>query len=214
MSSEFFRPAHEGARLRYAEAVTLALEDVLARAGLRIDAAEFLTLVEDEARRLAPPNPEPAQFFDDRERRALAEAGLDLSPYHEDEPDYRARAVAAQAVLAESALSVGAAAKRLGVDPSRVRHRLADRRLSGWKDQGGWRLPAWQFTEDGVLPGLDAVLAAVPGDEPALVVAAFMTRPQSDLTVANEPVSPVQWLLAGGDPRPVAALAATLGTAF
>ncbi|GHG92789.1 hypothetical protein GCM10017788_69820 [Amycolatopsis acidiphila] len=187
---------------------------MLAKAGLRIAAAEFLTLVEDAARRLVPPNPDPAHFFAPGQRQALAEAGLDLSPYHEDEPDYRARAVAAQAVLAESALTVSAAAGRLGIDPSRVRHRLAARRLTGWKDQGGWRLPAWQFTEDGVLPSLDAVLAAVPGDEPALVVAAFMTTKQDDLEIAGEAVTPRQWLLAGGDPRPVAALAGTLGTAF
>jgi hypothetical protein len=194
--------------------VTLALEDVLAKAGLRIDAEDFLTLVQDAARRLVPPNPDPAQFFTPPQRQALGEVGLDLSPHHEDEPDYRARSVAARAVLAESALTVAAAANLLGIDPSRVRHRLAGRRLTGWKDQGGWRLPAWQFTEDGVLPGLDVVLAAVPEDEPALVVAAFMTSPQDDLVIAGDPGTPRQWLLAGGDPRPVAALAGTLGTAF
>ncbi|GAA5170391.1 DNA-binding protein [Amycolatopsis dongchuanensis] len=194
--------------------MTVALKAVLARAGLRIDAADFLALVEDAARRLDAPDPEPSRFFTPAQGKALAEAGLDLSPYHEDEPDPRARAVAAHAVLAESALTVPAAADRLGVDASRVRHRLAERRLTGWKDQGGWRLPAWQFTDDGVLPGLDTVLAALPAGQPALVVAAFMTHPQDDLVIAGEPVSPRQWLLAGGDPRPVAALAATLGTAF
>ncbi|TNC21925.1 DNA-binding protein [Amycolatopsis alkalitolerans] len=194
--------------------MTVALKDVLARAGLRIDAAEFLHLVEDEARRLVPPNPEPAHFFTPAQRQALGEVGLDLSPYQEDEPDYRARSVAAQAVLAESALTVADAARLLGVDPSRVRHRLAARRLAGWKDHTGWRLPAWQFARDGVLPGLDAVLAAVPEGEPALAVAAFMSRRQDDLVLAGEPVTPREWLLAGGDPRPVAALASTLGTAF
>lgn len=163
---------------------------------------------------LVPPNPEPAHFFTPAQRTALTEAGLDLSPRGADEPDYRARSVAAQAVLAESALSVADAARLLRVDPSRVRHRLAGRRLAGWKDQGGWRLPAWQFTRDGVLPGLDAVLAAVPEDEPPLAVAAFMARTQDQLVVAGEAVTPREWLLAGGDPRPVAALAGTLGTAF
>ncbi|WP_236796890.1 DNA-binding protein [Amycolatopsis sp. GM8] len=194
--------------------MTVALEDVLAKAGLRIDAADFLTLVEDAARRLVPPNPEPAHFFTASQRQALAEVGLDLSPHHEDEPDYRARSVAAQAVLAESALSVADAARLLHIDPSRVRHRLGARRLAGWKAQSGWRLPAWQFTAGGVLPNLDAVLAAVPVDEPALAVAAFMTSRQDDLVIAGDAVTPRQWLLAGGDPRPVAALASTLGTAF
>lgn len=195
-------------------AVTVALEDVLAKAGLRIDPGDFLTLVEDAARRLVPPNPDPAHFFTAGQRDALSEVGLDLSPHRDDEPDYRARSVAEHAVLAESALTVIGAAEQLNVDPSRVRHRLAAHRLSGWKEQGGWRLPAWQFTAGGVLPGLAQVLAEVGEDVPALALAAFMTHRQDDLLVGEDPVTPRQWLLAGGDPRPVAVLAATLGTAF
>ncbi|HVV10295.1 DNA-binding protein [Amycolatopsis sp.] len=194
--------------------MTLALENVLAKAGLRVDAAEFLTLVEDAARRLSPQNPDPAQYFSAEQRSALADAGLDLSPRQEGEPDYRARTVAAHAVLADSSLTVAEAAQTLGVDPSRIRHRLAARRLAGWKDQYGWRLPAWQFAGNDVLPGLDAVLAAVPGDQPALVVAAFMTTPQDDLEINGKSATPREWLLAGGDPEPAARLASTLGTAF
>ncbi|NIH81121.1 DNA-binding protein [Amycolatopsis viridis] len=194
--------------------MTVALENVLAKAGLRIDAEDFLSLVEDAARRLSPPHPDPASFFGPGQRAALTAAGLDLSPRRDDETDGRAASVAAYAVLAESALTVTEAAQRLDVDPSRIRHRLAERRLTGWKDQGGWRLPSWQFGEHGPLPGLDLVLAAVPDDQPALVVAAFMNSTQPDLEIGGRPVTPRQWLLAGGDPAPVAALAATLGTPF
>ncbi|NYI92740.1 hypothetical protein HNR02_006115 [Amycolatopsis endophytica] len=192
--------------------MTVALENVLAKAGLRIDAADFLTLVEDAARRLTPPNPDPSSFFSEGQRAALNETGLDLSRRRDDEPDARAPSVAAHAVLAESALTVSEAARRLGVDPSRIRHKLGERRLTGWKDQGGWRLPAWQFGDRGTLPGLDVVLAAVPGDQPVLVVAAFMNTTQDDLEISGRAVTPRQWLLAGGDPGPVAALATTLGT--
>ncbi|NIH84160.1 DNA-binding protein [Amycolatopsis granulosa] len=194
--------------------MTVALENVLAKAGLRIDAEDFLSLVEDAARRLSPPHPDPASFFGASQRAALTAAGLDLSPRRDDEADGRAASVAAHAVLAESALTVTEAAQRLDVDPSRIRHRLAERRLTGWKDQGGWRLPLWQFGEREPLPGLDLVLAAVPDDQPALVVAAFMNSTQPDLEIGGHPVTPRQWLLAGGDPAPVAALAATLGTPF
>ncbi len=82
----------------------------------------------------------------------------------------------------------------------------------GWKDKGSWRLPAWQFAGTGVLPGLEAVLATVAQDQPALVVAAFMTTAQEDLLVDGTPTTPRDWLLAGGDPRRVADLAAMLGT--
>ncbi|WP_137814160.1 helix-turn-helix domain-containing protein [Gandjariella thermophila] len=192
--------------------MNLALETVLAKAGLRVTATEFLSLVEDAARRLAPPHPEPAAYFTPDQREALAEVGLDLAPRRETDADPRARAVAAQAVLRDSALTVGEVARRLSVDPSRIRHRIAAGRLVGWKERGGWRLPSWQFTDDAVLPGLELVLAALPGDQPHLVVAAFMTNPQEDLPIAGTPTSPRDWLLAGGDPRRVAALASMIGT--
>lgn len=105
------------------------------------------------------------------------------------------------------------AAKTLGVDDSRIRHRLKEGRLTGWKDQG-WRLPAWQFAGSGVLPGLEVVLRAVPEDQPALVVAAFMSTPQTDLMINDHPATPRQWLLSGGDPEHVARLVATLGSPF
>ena len=188
------------------------LRGALARAGLRVESDEFLALVEDAASRLAPADPDPADYFDAGQRAVLADVGLDLSPRAPGERDSRARAVAAQAVLRDTALTVLAAAERVGVDSSRIRHRLADGRLAGWKDRGGWRLPAWQFTNTGVLPGLPAVLAAVPADQPPLVVAAFMTTPQPDLPIAGEPTTPRDWLLASGDPARVAELVATVGT--
>ncbi|WP_026361532.1 hypothetical protein [Amycolatopsis nigrescens] len=192
--------------------MSVALENVLAKAGLRVDADAFLTLVEDAARRLSPPNPDPSLYFTPDQRAVLADVGLDLSPHTEGETDFRARTVAAHAVLADSALTVITAARTLGVDPSRIRHRLSEGRLSGWKDQGGWRLPAWQFTGSGVLPGLETVLAALPEDQPALVIAAFMSNQQADLEINAKPATPRQWLLAGGDPERVATLASALGT--
>ncbi len=190
---------------------TIALKNVLAKAGLKVDPSEFLALVEDAAKRLTPPSPNPSHYFSADQRAALEEVGLDLTPEGDDDQDYRARTVAAHAVLADSALTVGEAASLLGVDDSRIRHRLKEGRLTGWKAPG-WRLPAWQFTPSGVLPGLDVVLRAVPADQPALVVAAFMSTPQTDLVINGRPATPRQWLLAGGDPELVAELASVLGT--
>lgn len=189
-----------------------ALRSALARAGLRVDSDEFLSLVEDAANRLSPADPNPGDYFNADQRAALTDVGLDLAPRRDGERDSRARAVAAHAVLRDTALTVAGAAERLGVDTSRIRHRLGAQELTGWKDRGGWRLPVWQFTATDALPGLPAVLAAVPADQPPLIVAAFMTTAQAELLLAGEPVSPRQWLLATGDPGPVATLAATLGT--
>jgi hypothetical protein len=203
---------HETARASYSVRMSAALETVLARVGLRVNSSEFLSLVEDAARRLSPAHPDPAHYFTQDQRDVLRSVGLDLSPQRDNEPDTRARAVAEQAVLHDTALTVGQAAATLGVDTSRIRHRLLDGRLTGWKDRGGWRLPAWQFTAHGVLPGLDQVLAALPDDQPSLVVAAFMTTPQEDLVAGSRAVTPYEWLQAGGDPERVARLAGMLGT--
>ena len=192
--------------------MTMALETVLAKAGLRVTADEFLTLVEDVARRLAPPHPEPAAYFTPDQREALTEVGLDLGGLREDDFEPRARELAARTVLFDTALTVGEAAAVLDVDTSRIRHRLAAGRLAGWKDRGSWRLPAWQFTDTGVLPGLETVLAAMPEDQPPLVLAGFMTTPQEDLLAGDAPGTPRAWLLAGGDPRRVAAQASMVGT--
>ncbi len=198
--------------MRYSVRMSVALEDVLARAGLRVTATEFLSLVEDAARKLAPPHPDPSAYFSADQRAALAEVGADLRPRADDEADPRAKSVAAQAVLRDSALSVADAARCLDVDTSRIRHRVSAGRLTGWKDRGGWRLPAWQFTDSGVLPGLEVVLASIPADQPPLVVAAFMTTLQEDLMLGDRAATPRDWLLAGGDPQPVAQLASVLGT--
>lgn len=192
--------------------MSFGLETVLAEAGLKVDSRQFLKLVADAARRISPPQTSPADYFTTQQRQVLTEVGLDLSDYHEGDQDPRARAVAARAVLADSALSVNEAAKVLGIDASRVRHRLSDGKLTGWKDNG-WRLPSWQFADGAALPGLEVVLRAVPSDQPALMVAAFMNTPQPDLELGGRAVTPRHWLLALGDPRLVADLAATLGMA-
>src|SRR4051794_20010746 len=98
--------AHEPAQLSYPGCMTVALENMLAKAGLRVDAAEFLTMVEDAARKLSPRNTDPAHYFTADQRAVLTDVGLDLSPHTEGEPDSRARTVAAHTVLAESALTV------------------------------------------------------------------------------------------------------------
>lgn len=192
--------------------MTVALETVLARAGLKVTVNEFLSLVEDAAKRLTSPQTDPAAHFSEQERAALGEAGLDLTPQEATEGDPRARAVAEQAVLRDTALSVQQAADRIGVDTSRVRHRISDRRLIGWKDRGGWRLPVWQFTDKDVLPGLETVLTAMPADQPALVLANFMTTPQEDLALAERPANPREWLMAGGGAQRVAELASAIGS--
>jgi len=192
--------------------MTAALDIVLAKAGIRVTADEFLSRLSSTAEQLSPAHPEPSTYFTTQQQETLSAIGLDLSDLDDRDPDPRAGALIAQTVLNDSTYSAAEAAAVISVDTSRIRHRLAAGHLVGWKDRGGWRLPAWQFTTTGALPGLDTVLAAVPADQPPLVLAAFMTTPQADLRLGTAPSTPREWLLAGGDPTRVAELAAMLGT--
>lgn len=112
-----------------------------------------------------------------------------------------------------TSISVPQAAEQLDVDASRIRHRLRDRALYGFKIGSSIRLPLWQFGDDRApIPGLRAVLAALPTDLHPLEISGFMTSPDPDLTIADEPVSPRDWLVGGGELTAVSEIVADLDT--
>lgn len=136
------------------------------------------------------------------EESVLREYGGITAPAGDANSVRRAVLRASSSNLAEEtreSLAVAQAAKLLLVDGSRVRHRVRDRALYGFKIGGGLRLPTWQFTHHDAIPGLRAVLAALPTDVHPLEVAGLMTTPDPDLVVADEPLSPRDWLIGGGD---------------
>lgn len=123
------------------------------------------------------------------------------------------QAAAAYQQLRADSLSVEDAAGRLGVNASRVRQRLAERSLYGLKDGNAWRLPAFQFVADGLVPGIAAVFRRLPTDLGPLAVARWLATPNADLTTRDDderPLSPRQWLLEGNPPEAAATLAAAL----
>jgi len=102
-------------------------------------------------------------------------------------------------------------ASKWGVDDSRIRHRVRNRVLYGMRVGRTLRLPTWQFDDDlRPLPGLGAVLAALPEGMHPREVEGFMTTPQDDLRLGGRTVSPRDWLLTGGEAAQVAAHAADL----
>ncbi|QIX53889.1 DNA-binding protein [Rhodococcus sp. DMU1] len=101
--------------------------------------------------------------------------------------------------LLDSALTVEQAAERLGgVGASRVRQRVGDRSLWAIKRANRLLLPAVQFTDDGQVPGLDAVLRALPENMQPLSIHGLLTTPQPSLVVDGAPNSVLDWLLTGG----------------
>jgi hypothetical protein len=188
-----------------------ALTDVLSRNHLRVTEARFVELVEQSLAELGGPIiDDPARELSRDEIAALVAVKADLSRRGDREADPLVPAAAAYAALLADALSVAEVATRLGIDASRVRHRLAKHQLIGIRRVRGWLLPAYQFGADGrLLPGIERVAAALAGSHP-VVVARFLSTSQPDLVVARRRLTPRQWLEGGGDPSRVVAMARTL----
>jgi excisionase family DNA binding protein len=146
------------------------------------------------------------------EEAALAKGGVE----HVSEKDVlvvQAQAVAAYQDLRARSLTVDEAARRLGVNTSRIRQRLAARSLYGLKDGNTWLLPAFQFGANGLVPGVSAVVRRLPPDLGALAAARWFSSPNPDLCTRDDderPLTPLQWLLRGNPPEAAAELAAAL----
>jgi hypothetical protein len=143
------------------------------------------------------------------ERALLRLGGLDL-----DRTDsYVAsatRTAADYAGLVATALTVPATAARLGVDGSRVRHRIAEGSLWALRSPSRRRLlPSVQFAPGaGVVPGFAEVYRALPDDLHPLEIQGFLVTARAELRLNRRDLSPVDWLLRGGAPAAVAVLAA------
>ena len=146
------------------------------------------------------------------EEQALVQGGV-AAVTGEETRIVEARSAAAYQHLRATSLSVEAAARRLGVNASRIRQRLGQRSLYGIKDGNAWIVPAFQFHAEDTVPGIDEVVRRLPPDIGAVAVARWFESPNPDLCTRDDeerPMSPLQWLLAGNPPGPAAALAAAL----
>ena len=106
------------------------------------------------------------------------------------------------------ALSRDAAAVRLGISPQAVSKRLAAGALVALSRGRTRWFPAWQFHEDGVLPGLADMIAAYPGTALALTV--WATSPSADL----DGLTPAQAMTRRGGLGRVVAAAQALAAAM
>lgn len=179
------------------------------RLGLRIAPEEFARLVDEALDQVLPPRrpAPPLEELGADEVRALERGGAALQPSVAAEESPVVRTAAAYVAVVASSLTVAQAAERLGVDASRVRQRLAAHTLYGIKQPSGWRLPLFQFTPHGLLPGFERVAPRLVGLHPVRV-ARWFNQPHSDLRDGDDvPLSPRAWLELGLDPDVVAALA-------
>ncbi|WP_112309199.1 hypothetical protein [Pseudogemmobacter bohemicus] len=170
-------------------------------------AAAFLRRHGDRFRLLAVPEP-----LSGAEAEALRSVGV-APNLGSAEAAPLLQSKANHAALVVTALPIAEVAGRLGVTEAHLRRRIGERTLLAVRgpDGRGLRVPAFQLTGTGELPGLRVVLRAIrPGLRP-LQVTAFFATPQPDLEDAQgKPMAPVTWLLAGHDPESVRDLARDL----
>jgi hypothetical protein len=189
----------------------MSTAEVLRRRGIDLTDEQFAALLDEAMGSMAMGGADqPARTLTAADARVLTGGGADLGPRRPDEAAPGTEAAVTYGALLATGLTVGQAATRLGIDASRVRHRLAERSLYGVRLRAGWRLPAFQFGAGGAVPGIDRVLAALPPDLHPLAVWRWITTAQADLAGDDGPQSPLGWLLAGGPPLEAAALAADL----
>jgi hypothetical protein len=185
--------------------MTMTMEE-LRRRGITTTMDEAVALFERVLRDLPETGPASASPTElaEWEIAELAAGGVDLAPLRPDDVDPRARTAARFAALLSQSLTLQQASERLGVHPSRLRQRLAARTLYGIKVEDEWRVPAFQFDGDRLLPNLGPVMRRLPPDAHPLGIATWFMTPDPDLELDDGPASPRDWLRSGGDPAAIA----------
>jgi CheY-like chemotaxis protein len=114
------------------------------------------------------------------------------------------RAAKYDAIVASS-LTTKQAAKKLGVNASRIRQRLLANppQLYGIRRDNAWWLPKFQFGSKGLVPHIAEVIAHLDPQLDPVAVDAWFRTPHVDLEDGDRTLSPLQWLAEG---RKVAAV--------
>lgn len=192
--------------------MAMPLHEVLERR-FGVDEEEFTAaLVEfvDRAGPLALVDIDPTDYFGERQQSALRKLGATLTPLRARELGPVAGLVVATAELVSRSVTVTETAKRLGVDPSRVRQRIYAKSLYAFKHRGGWLVPAFQLRRRKLVPGLAAAVSALSPALHPVAVSRWFTTANPDLVVDDAPVPPIDWLAAGGAGEIVASLAGSI----
>lgn len=182
------------------------ISEVLARYSVDLSEADLAALIAEVFEAQGGPD---ATAMTASDAEWLAEhSGVTVAVGKKDQQLDRLR-VEVEAVA--SSVPAAALADRWGVDPSRVRHRASEGRLYSFRAGRTLRFPQWQFGLDGrPLPGLAQVLGALPQNLHPAEVEGFFAAANPNLVLGEEPVSPVDWLVSGGNPDVVAGLARDL----
>ena len=141
----------------------------------------------------------------------LDQAGVDMEERPDRGDPMTTYATEFGAILATS-LSAAQAGERLGgVTAARVRQMIRERFLYALRLEGRWRIPIFQFQDDGLVPNIAAVNSILPRTLDPVSVLCWYTHPDPELeATGGDVLCPLDWLRAGMDPAPVVELARDL----
>jgi hypothetical protein len=185
------------------EEVETSAEELLEARGITMSMEQLFELMVEQVRQLPELRRQSSSGMPtDKVRERLRDTGLTFEPYEGDE-DPVAASVARYSELLASSLSTKAAAARLDVGASRVRQLLnaTSPGLYGFKDANdSWKIPRFQFGQDGLIRGMKEVLRVLNSDLHPLEVQTWFRTPNPDLLDEEErKLSPLQWLGMGED---------------
>ena len=129
------------------------------------------------------------------EASVLQAGGFDLKESANNDP--LAETATVFAALLNTGLTAKEAAKRLGVQDTRIRQMLTERTLYGFHINHRWQIPEFQFAGNALVPNIGSVNAALDPDLHPVAVYQWYVTPEVDLEMDGQPLSPLEWLKAG-----------------
>ena len=141
----------------------------------------------------------------------LDQAGVDVEEHPNYEDPMTAYATEFGTLLTTS-LSTAQTGERLGgITAARVRQMIRERSLYALRLEGRWKIPIFQFQDEGLVPNIVIVNPILPPTLDPVSVLRWYTYPDPELEVSGgDTLSPLDWLRAGMNPAPVVELARDL----
>jgi hypothetical protein len=134
------------------------------------------------------------------EERILDEAGFAMDPIPEDAPDPLEDSRRRFLELATSgSFSVAEVAYNLNRPQAKISSWIDERRLFAVWHERRWRIPKFQFSEDGggLIPGIEEVNMRIPFDMHPIGIERWYRVGDADIEGEDQSLSPLEWLESG-----------------